>query len=192
MEQLYYEEIPDAVKIVCMGELVQVFVDVNPTPVERQYSESGEPWRGYSVQHSEFVCRRDEIDLADVQAHPEKYLDYTPAEANAKERAKNDVQAWLDKALKTRKVIPCEGIPAGIIYDTEALINALGMTPGMTFIDAADGLHEVTAELRENVGAALGAYRADLYAAATTARKAIDAAGDAAGARAAVASLPMI
>lgn len=96
----------------------------------------------------------------------------------AKKDARDIVQARLDTALDTRSTIECDGFPSGIVYDRNALINASGLAEGDTFIDAADGLHTLTAEDVEHIAAALKAHRLGLYAAATQSRTAIDAAGD--------------
>lgn len=96
------------------------------------------------------------------------------------EEAKTDalatVQGRLDAVLDARATVPCEGFPAGIVYDRNALINAGGLAAGDTFIDAADGLHTLTAEDVAAVTAALKEYRQGLYAAATQRRAAIAAA----------------
>lgn len=94
----------------------------------------------------------------------------------AKKDALQTVQARLDAVLDARATIPCTGFPAGIVYDRNALINAGGLAAGDTFIDAADGLHTLTAENVENIAAALKAHRQGLYAQATQSRAAIDTA----------------
>lgn len=86
------------------------------------------------------------------------------------------VQRRLDAALDARHTVPCTGFPAGIVYDRNALINAGGLAAGDTFIDAADGLHTLTAEEVSAITAALKQYRQGLYATATQRRAAIAAA----------------
>lgn len=86
------------------------------------------------------------------------------------------VQGRLDAALDARHTVPCTGFPAGIVYDRNALINAGGLAEGDTFIDAADGIHTLTAQDVENITAALKQYRQGLYATATQRRAAIAAA----------------
>lgn len=94
----------------------------------------------------------------------------------AKKDALQTVQARLDASLDARATIPCEGFPAGIVYDRNALINAGGLAVGDTFIDAADGLHTLTNEGVEAITAALKEYRQSLYARATAQRAEIAAA----------------
>lgn len=94
----------------------------------------------------------------------------------AKKNALEVVQGRLDAVLDARATVPCEGFPAGIVYDRNALINAGGLAAGDTFIDAADGVHSLTAQDVERIAAALKEYRQSLYAAATQARAAIAAA----------------
>ena len=94
----------------------------------------------------------------------------------ARKDALETVQDRLDAALDARQTIPCEGFPAGIVYDRNALINAGGLAAGDVFIDAEDGLHTLTALGVEAVTAALKEYRQGLYATATQKRAAIAAA----------------
>ena len=94
----------------------------------------------------------------------------------AKKDALREVQGRLDAALDARQTIPCEGFPAGIVYDRNALINAGGLAAGDVFIDAADGIHTLTAQDVAAITAALKEYRQSLYAAATRMRAEIAAA----------------
>ena len=94
----------------------------------------------------------------------------------AKADALNQVQHKLDAVLDARATIPCEGFPAGIVYDRNALINAGGLAAGDAFIDAADGEHTLIAAEVAAVTAALKGYRQSLYAQATQRRAAIAAA----------------
>ena len=97
---------------------------------------------------------------------------------DAKKDALETVQDRLDAVLDARQTIPCEGFPAGIVYDRNALINAGGLAAGDAFIDAADGLHTLTEADVENIAAALKGKRQELYAATTRVRMAIGAAED--------------
>ncbi len=102
---------------------------------------------------------------------------WTPWELDtAKAAALAEVQNRLDAVLDARATVPCEGFEAGIVYDRNALINASGLAAGDVFIDAADGLHTLTAEDVAAVTAALKGYRQGLYAQATQSRAAIAAA----------------
>ena len=96
--------------------------------------------------------------------------------AEAKENALETVQGRLDAALDARQTIPCEGFPAGIVYDRNALINAGGLAAGDAFIDAADGIHTLSARDVAAITAALKEYRQGLYGTATQRRAAIAAA----------------
>lgn len=96
----------------------------------------------------------------------------------AKKDALETVQGRLDAVLDARQTIPCDGFPAGIVYDRNALINAGGLAAGDTFIDAADGLHTLTAQDVEHIAAALKGKRQELYAATTQVRVRIDSAQD--------------
>ena len=94
----------------------------------------------------------------------------------AKKDALETVQGRLDASLDARQTIPCEGFPAGIVYDRNALINAGGLAAGDTFIDAADGIHTLASQEVAAITAALKEYRQSLYATATQQRAAIAAA----------------
>lgn len=96
----------------------------------------------------------------------------------AKKNALETVQARLDAVLDARATVPCEGFPAGIVYDRNALINAGGLAEGDVFIDAADGQHTLTAEDVEHIAAALKEKRQELYAATTQVRARIGQAED--------------
>ena len=96
----------------------------------------------------------------------------------AKADALETVQDRLDAVLDARQTIPCEGFPAGIVYDRNALINAGGLKAGMQFIDAADGVHTLTAEQVETIKTALTEKRQELYAATTQVRVRIGQAQD--------------
>lgn len=86
------------------------------------------------------------------------------------------VQDALDKALTRRAVIPCNGFDSGIIYDEAALVNAMGMAAGDMYIDAQDGMHELSTANVDAIKAALKQYRQGLYATACGQRAAIAAA----------------
>ena len=94
----------------------------------------------------------------------------------AKENALETVQDRLDAVLDARQAIPCEGFPAGIVYDRNALINAGGLAAGDEFIDAKDEVHTLTAAGVTTVTAALKEYRQRLYAIAMQKRATIAAA----------------
>ncbi len=96
--------------------------------------------------------------------------------AAAKKDALETVQGRLDAELDARQTVPCEGFPAGIVYDRNALINAGGLAAGDAFIDAADGIHTLTAQDVAAITATLKEFRQSLYAAATQQRAAIAAA----------------
>ena len=95
--------------------------------------------------------------------------------ADAKKDALKTVQDRLDAVLDERHTIPCTGFPAGIVYDCNALINAGGLAEGDAFIDAADGIHTLSAQDVAAITAALKEYRTSLYTAATQQRAAIAA-----------------
>lgn len=92
----------------------------------------------------------------------------------AKEEIKFNLQEKLNDALAARTVIPCEDIENGIIYDNNALTNAMGLDVGDIFIDAQDGLHTVTEDTINNIRTALKNYRRSLYADVTQKRALVE------------------
>lgn len=112
-----------------------------------------------------------------VESDTEITLVWEPKDLDtAKAEAKDQIQESLDTKLSSRTVIPCENIEAGIIYDTNALTNAMGLEENDMFIDAGDNIHTVSTEDISTIKAALKAYRLSLYSEATEKRMAVDAA----------------
>ena len=104
--------------------------------------------------------------------------EWTPWELDtAKSDALDRLQMKLDNALSTRVTIECIGFEDGIIYDQNALTNAMGLEPGDVFIDAKDGLHELTEENIVEIKKSLKSHRLGLYA-ATTEKRAVVAAAE--------------
>lgn len=62
----------------------------------------------------------------------------------AKQQAMDNIQSDLDVSLATRSSVPCIGFDNEIVYDQNALINAVGLSEGDVFIDAKDELHTLT------------------------------------------------
>lgn len=94
----------------------------------------------------------------------------------ARTMALDSIQSWLDNSLATRAVIPCSGFDAGIIYDADALINAMGLAAGDIYIDASDNVRQITADDVDAVKGALKSYRLSLYARAAEMRAQVKAA----------------
>lgn len=98
--------------------------------------------------------------------------------SEAKADALEQVQADINMRLDTRVTLKCEGYQNGIVYDRNACLNALGLDPGDSYIDAADNVSRLTAEDIARVKAALTAHRKWIYSRATARRVKIDEAGD--------------
>lgn len=146
---------------------------INPKPeqVEKYLKENGfklyvstpRPGKYYSMSYDE-----QEEEIHEV---------WTPNDLDsAKIQGKEVVQMNLTITLSDRTTIPCKGFTNGIIYDQDALTNAMGVEEGDSFIDAADGIHILTAEMITNIKKALKEHRQSLYLVATVRRGAIDAA----------------
>lgn len=92
----------------------------------------------------------------------------------ARKDALDIAQYKLDDELSRRTTVKCEGFENGIIYDQNALTNAIGLEVDDTFIDAEDGLHRLTEEDIVNIKAALKGYRLGLYVKVTGVRQNIN------------------
>ena len=80
----------------------------------------------------------------------------------AKKDALKEIQSKRDAAMQN-VVIPCNDLPNGILYNTEASVYALGLSAsptleGETWTDAADETHELTAELLSSIIIAMKAH----------------------------------
>lgn len=101
--------------------------------------------------------------------------EWSPWDLNAaKQNALVKVQNELDNLLDQRTTLHCESFANGIVYDQNALTNAMGLEPGDMFIDAKDKLHTLTEENIVEIKKALKEYRLELYGGATIKRKAVD------------------
>lgn len=125
---------------------------------------------------------RDYVDAGDtIEAvwHPIEL-------AEAKTQALNTIQARRNAAMN-EVVIPCEGLPNGILYNTEAVTNALGLTlleakgalpAGQTWTDAADETHELTSGLLADISVAMVTHGNGVQERFRPARDAVRAAED--------------
>ena len=104
----------------------------------------------------------------------------------AKENALETVQGRRDAAMNG-VVIPCAGLPNGILYNTEAQTMAQGlMLTAMqggditeeAWTDAADVEHAMSAELLSNIAAAMREHIRTTQAKYKPARDAVNAADD--------------
>lgn len=96
------------------------------------------------------------------------------------------LQARRDAAMNG-VIIPCEGLPAGIAYNAEALTMANSLVilsgqgqlpPGTTWTDAADVAHALTPELLAAIVAAMLTHVNGVQAQFATPRDAVNAAQD--------------
>lgn len=77
----------------------------------------------------------------------------------AKQQAMDSIQSDLDASLATRSYVACIGFDNEIVYDQNALINAVGLSEGDVFIDAKDELYTLTQQDIDNITAALKGRR---------------------------------
>lgn len=104
---------------------------------------------------------------------------WTPWELDtAKQEALRVIQEKLNASLAATVSVPCEGIPAGIDYNQQATINALGIKQGDMWIDSANQVHLVDEALIGHIKKALTDHHMSLYAKAQYHRDAVEAAKD--------------
>lgn len=88
---------------------------------------------------------------------------WTPWELDrAKKVALNIVQSGRDAAMFD-VTIPCGALPNGILFNTEAMVYALGLAAGgslegETWTDAADETHDLTPEMLVSITMAMKAH----------------------------------
>lgn len=132
----------------------------------------------FTAQLTSRVMRTEELTEATrarIEADPAAYL--ADADLGALKRAAEEkVQAWIDAKTKERTTCPCDRFPAGIVYDQQACLNALGLEAGDDFIDAENGKHKLTEADVVAIRRALKRHVSGLYALATMWRDDIAAA----------------
>ena len=82
-----------------------------------------------------------------------------------------NIQQSLTQRVKQRTEVTCEAVGGSIIYDEDALINAMGLEPGDAFILADDTIVLVTEEQIGAIKASLKGFRQAIYAEATVKRQ---------------------
>lgn len=98
----------------------------------------------------------------------------------AKRDALNIVQANRDASMNN-VVIPCDAMPNGILFNTEAMVYAIGLSAspsleGETWTDAADETHDLTTPMLASITVAMKAHIKAVQDAARPVRDAIRAA----------------
>ena len=98
----------------------------------------------------------------------------------AKRDALDTVQAGRNSAMNN-VVIPCDALPNGILFNTEAMVYAIGLSAspsleGETWTDAADETHNLTADMLASIAVAMKAHIKSVQDAARPVRDAIRAA----------------
>lgn len=125
------------------------------------------PGRYYNVGYTE-----DDTTITEV---------WNPWELDAAKRdALNLVQAERDRGMNN-VVIPCDALPNGILFNTEAMVYAIGLSAsqslkGETWTDAADETHDLTTLMLDSITVAMKAHIKAVQDAARPARDAIRAA----------------
>lgn len=102
----------------------------------------------------------------EIETDPKRYAQMIEVD-DVKPEAEQKVQKWIDAATTRTATIPCDGFPGGIVYNTQACINAMGLEEGDAFIDAGNRCAPLTADQVQTIKRALKQYVAGLYATAT-------------------------
>lgn len=78
------------------------------------------------------------------------------------------IQSWINRFIAERTTIPCDGFPKGIIYDSQACLNALGLEIGDPFVDAGNDMHVIDSEETiQTIRTAVKRYGLSVYGKAT-------------------------
>lgn len=94
----YFDAPQPPLKTVEQDGKIYLFIAVNGQTVERTYDEHAEPQTCWECDYREIVTRPELIDVEDVRANPEAYLDWRePTDA---ERITN-----LERELKELKAL---------------------------------------------------------------------------------------
>lgn len=84
----YFMEKQPAVKVVEQNDKYFVFICLNGT--KKQEIDDYSPTDGERIywvyDYNEFCCKKEDLNLDDVNANPEKYLTYPPKEKSDNER----------------------------------------------------------------------------------------------------------
>lgn len=86
---------------------------------------------------------------------------------DAKIEATELIQKWIDLSVVAKKEIDCPALGETIVFDRQALINAMAVKPGMYWIGSSNVPHELTTELISGIQEALMTYVQSIYTQAT-------------------------
>lgn len=166
------DDIPQPVTYEPQGDWTTVLIRIN---IEAHTEgEGGEARTYYTDDLTRIIVRTETLTpeiRADIERDPAAYVQRIEVD-DVKPEVLDKIQHWVDKSTKCRTTVPCEGIPVGIVFDTQSCINAMGLEVGDMFIDSADGVHILkTTEDITRIKNALKGYVTGLYAKATEWRK---------------------
>lgn len=86
---------------------------------------------------------------------------------DAKKETTDLIQQWVDLSVVTKKEIDCPTLGETIVFDRQALINAMAVKPGMYWIGSSNIPHVLDAEKIEGIQSALMTYVQSIYTQAT-------------------------
>lgn len=93
---------------------------------------------------------------------------------DAKEEITDLIQQWVDLSVVAKKEIDCHALGETIVFDRQALINAMAVKPGMYWIGSSNVPHVLDAEKIEGIQASLMTYVQSIYTQATNWRVAVN------------------
>ena len=83
---------PNPVTLVTDGNTVYCQIALNPTEVMVIDPETEETHTEWECDYNDWHCSKRQIDVDDVQAHPEDYLDYKPVDVPETEQRLRDIE----------------------------------------------------------------------------------------------------
>ena len=86
---------------------------------------------------------------------------------DTKEETTNLIQQWVDLSVVTKKEIDCPVLGETIVFDRQALINAMAVKPGMYWIGSSNVPHVLDAKKIEGIQSTLMTYVQSIYTQAT-------------------------
>lgn len=77
------------------------------------------------------------------------------------------IQKWIDLSVVAKKEIPCEALGESIVFDRQALINAMNVKPGLDWIGSSNVPHKLDEALLKGIQETLFNYVQSIYIQAT-------------------------
>jgi hypothetical protein len=86
----------EKVDIRAFGKMNYVYLYLNEKRVKIEEHEDSKPYDAFEYDYNEFVVEETNVDLNDIRANPEKYLDYVPTTNVSFEETQTDFNIDID------------------------------------------------------------------------------------------------